>query len=116
MYIVSAQKKRTPKIPVGKYTSVVKSIQYDESYANEEAVRIRYTLTDENGAQYEYSELFHNLDTNDRTVQFFDYLDSAGIANREDGLPDLVGFRETLVIKRRAGYSIPVIVERDVIW
>jgi len=113
MYIVSAQKKRSPKIPVGKYTSVVKSIEYDESYANEEAIRIRYTLTDENGAQYEYSELFHNLDTNDRTVQFFNYSDLANIKYREDGLPDLEGFSETLVIKRRAGYSMPVIVERN---
>lgn len=48
-----------------------------------------------------------------RTAQFFEYLDTAGIKERDDELPDLIGFVEKVVLKRRAGFNKPVIVERN---
>lgn len=81
--------------------------------ADHEAFRVSYELTNEAGKKYDYVEVFHNLASNVRTAQFFAYLDAAGVAERDDELPDLVGFVEKVVLKRRAGFNKPVIVERD---
>lgn len=114
MHIISASyKNRRVKIPVGQYSSVVTDISYDANYVDGEAFKISYTLTSADGTSYSYSEIFHNTMSNPRTAQFFEYLDSAGVPQREDGLPDLVGFNETLVLKRQIGYSKPVIEERE---
>ena len=59
--------------------------------------------------------MFYNTTTNDRTAQFFDYVDEAGIPDSENGLPDLVGRRENIVLKKRANYRNPVIIERNFI-
>ena len=114
MYVLSTTKKsRKSRIPVGQYSSVVTAISYAEEYADEEAIRVYYKLTSDEGECYEYSEVFHNDAANERTAQFFDYLEAAGIQEGEDGLPDLVGFSEDLTLKRKVGYSRPVIVQRD---
>lgn len=113
MLVLSANKRYPTKIGVGSYTAVVTNVCYEESYADREAFRIDYELTNEFGEKYGYSEIFHNLASNARTAQFFKYLSAAGIQEREDELPNLVGFTERVVLKRRAGYSKPLIVERN---
>ncbi len=113
MLVLNANKKKSAAIPVGSYTAVVTSICYEESYADREAFRVSYELTNETGQKYNYIEIFHNLASNMRTAQFFEYLDTAGIKERDDELPDLVGFVEKVVLKRRAGFNKPVIVERN---
>lgn len=114
MYVLSATKKsRKARIPVGQYSSVVTAIEYDENYADQEALKVYYKLTTDDGASFDYTEVFYNDVANQRTSQFFDYLSTAGIQEREDGLPELVGFAETLTLKRKVGYFIPIIIERE---
>ena len=99
---------------VGRYTSEVVKIEYDPDYADEEAIRVTYRLTDNAGRTFSYKEIFYNTNLNERTAQFFDYLDDHGVSYNEDtGLPEVVGLREKVVLKKRINYSWPVIVERE---
>lgn len=114
MYIVRpVSKKAKAKLPVGVYQSTVKSIGFHQDYADEDAILVQYELVAENGSRYEYSETFWNDEGNLRTAQFFDYIDELDAEIREDGLPDIVGLKEEVVLKKRQGYSYPVIISRD---
>lgn len=116
MYVHSASvKKHSSTIPVGEYRSVCTKIDFHPDYADEEAIKVEYEITSESGQKFAYSEVFYNTTANDRTVQFFDYVDEAGIPDAENGLPDLVGRRENIVLKKRANYRNPVIIERNFI-
>lgn len=113
MFVISSTKKnRDYGPPVGRYTAESKEIAYAEEYADGEAFRVNYTLIDEDGQKFDYTELFHYTDKNERTRQYFEYLEENGVDYREDGLPEVVGLREEVVLKKRVGYSRPVIVER----
>lgn len=116
MYVISSVKKnRDYGPPTGKYIAEGKEVAYAEDYADGEAFRVTYTLTNEEGQEFEFSELFHNTEKNERSGQYFDYLEENGIGYSEEGLPEVVGLREEVVLKKRVGYSRPVIVERSII-
>ena len=116
MYVISASKKKQANGPnVGTHTSIAVKAEFDDNYADGEAFRIHYQLTDKNGQKYPFIETFYNTLKNERTAQFFEYLDGLGIECDDDGLPNVVGLRETVVLKKRVGYSRPVIVEREAI-
>lgn len=115
MYVHSAARKKSSYtvIPVGKYQSVCTKIEFHPDYADDEAIKIEYEITGESGQKFAYSEVFYNTTANERTEQFFRYVDEAGIPDSENGLPDLVGRREKIVLKKRTNYRQPVIVERN---
>ena len=114
MYIIYKKNKSVAKhAPVGTYCSEVCSIGFHPDYADEEAIQVKYKITNLDGVKFDYEEVFWNDDNNERSTQFFDYLEELGVPKREDGLPDLQGFEEEIELKRRKGYRYPVIVKRD---
>ena len=116
MYVFSGSSRNSVStIPTGDFVSRFTKVEYHPDYAYEEAIRIEYELVGEDGEKYAFSEVFYNTTKNKRTDQFFDYIEEAGVTFLEDGLPDLVGRRENVVLKKRANYHKPVIVERDFI-
>ena len=118
MITVKAAKKAknsTAGVPVGKHKAKFTVFTFHPDYAYDEVILARYILTDDEGNKHRYEENFYNDDQNDRTVQFFDYCDDNGIPRLENGLPDLVGKCEEVVLKKRVGYKKPVIVERNFI-
>lgn len=120
MYVVSANKsskKHDASRPgVGSYVSQFVDVRYAEDYVSEEAIRIEYQLKDEHGNAYRFSEVFHNTTRNARTVQFFEYLEEHGITyDEKTGLPNLVGLKEAVELRKKVGYKWPVIVQREFI-
>ena len=117
MYVIKpSNKKRSSRpstIQPGTYTADAISITFYDKYADDEAFRIIYILTDEDGNQFDYSEVFFNDTSNVRTMQFVEYCDEAGISRLSNGLPDIVGHPERVVLKLRTSFKYPVIVERD---
>lgn len=111
----ASQKRTRDRVKAGSYVSTVDRISYDEDYVDKQAFRIEYTLVNQDGDSISYSEIFHYNDRNERTAQFFDYLEENGIDFNEDDLPDLVGLREHVTLKKSANFSRPIIVERNVI-
>lgn len=117
MYVIrpASQKHTRSKIKVGKYVSTVTCIAFDDDYVDNEAFRVEYTLMNQEGTTIAYSELFHFNDRNERTTQFFRYLEDNDITFRDDGLPNFEGVREQITLKKSANFSIPIIVERSII-
>ena len=87
--------KRKTKLPTGTYTSVVKEIEFDPEYVNEEAFYIRYQLVNENGTEYEHTETFFNTSENERTDELFSYWENNGIPYKN--IKAFKGCREKLM-------------------
>ena len=106
-------------VPVGAYVGTFTGIRCPDEYIDNDVIEVTYLLEGDNGCTYEFKELFHNRSSNDRTRQFFEYLNENSIPfDPETGLPDLVGRKEKIVIKLRVsnrGQTWPTIAERDFI-
>ena len=96
----------------GIYTSKVILIGYDEEYDGKDAIRVRYELTDEKGSTHSFSEIFWNTEKNERTSEFFDYLEQLGIS--EDNLQEFKDCKERVTIKKKVSRNVArlSIVER----
>lgn len=116
MNVIRSSRKSTSRtIGVGHYVSTVTNIAYHEDYADHEAFRVEYELVDDHGRKHTYSEVFHNDLSNERTEQFAKYIEAIGTKYDEDGLPCIIGLRESIVLKKRIGFYRPVIDERIVL-
>lgn len=82
----------------GKYSSRALSVEWAEEYCTGKAIRISYELTSESGAKHDFSEVFYNDPRNERTSEFFDYLEENGVSL--DAIDEFVGCKEELVLKR----------------
>lgn len=105
--------KRKTKLPTGTYTSVVKEIEFDPEYVNEEAFYIRYQLVNENGTEYEHTETFFNTSENERTDELFSYWENNGIPYKN--IKAFKGCREKLTFKKtvKNNTSKLVIAQRE---
>ena len=117
MITVKAAKKskNSTGIAVGKYKARCTLFTFHPEYAYDEVIIARYILTDADGNTHHFEENFYNDENNDRTIQFFAYCEENGIPFLENGLPNLVGKCEDVVLMKRVGYKKPVIVERNFI-
>lgn len=104
---------RKKTLKPGIYTSKVVSIGYDEEYDGEDAIRVKYELTDEKGSTHTFTEIFWNTGRNERTSEFFDYLEQLGIS--EDNLQEFKDCRERVTIKKKVSCNVArlSIVERE---
>ena len=104
---------KKPKVTPGTYNSTITRAEWDSEYIDGTAFRVEYTLTDSDGKEYVYSEIFFNTERNRRTAEFLDYMESNGIT--ADDFGNLIGVKEQLVIKKapRQGRSLLTIVERE---
>ena len=117
MITVKAAKKskNSTGVAVGKYRARCTLFTFHPEYAYDEMILARYILTDNEGNKHRFEENFYNDDKNDRTAQFLAYCEENGITFLDNGLPDLVGKCEEVVLMKRIGYKKPVIVERNFI-
>jgi len=114
MLNMAKQKKKTEakkSVVPGVYTSKVTSVYWSKGYVEGTSFDVEYELVDMNGKVHSFKERFHNNETNRRTQDFYDKLDSYGI----EDLADFVGVEETVEILKDASssYSKPQIVNRE---
>lgn len=105
--VTSKPKKGSCHLRVGTYNSVVVSIDFDPDYCVEEALLVKYILTDDNGRSYDYQEIFFNQESNVRTQNFFDYLVKNGIPLER--FTDFKGCCEKLTIRKTARGNRPML-------
>lgn len=116
MLLSIKQKKKTPSsLKVGMYDSVVTDIGFHPDYRDKEAVLIKYCLTDENGRTHDYSEIFFNNESNERSQKFFEYLVENDIPL--DKYTMFIGCQEKLHLQKtvRGNRTMLTIVERQFI-
>lgn len=91
---VTPAKKNTYPHP-DKCTSTVKAVEQPEGYADGNAVKITYEMTDSSGNHFLYHEIFRTKEpVGQRSKIFFDYLEENGITEWED----FVGCQEVLTL------------------
>lgn len=107
-----SHKTRKKTVKPGKYTSVVKDVFADDSYAGEGAFKIIYEFTDATGNKYPFSEIYYDNE-NDRRNDLLEYLEEQGISY--DDLSAFIGCKEEVVIKKvvRGDSAYNNIVERN---
>jgi len=114
MYRKETKTSRKPKVILGTHDSVVTDICYDSDYADNDAFRVNYHITTDDGETFDYSEIFYNNEQNERTKAFWDYLEANGI--NVDNMEAFNGCRERVTIKKRIDrYNVarPSIVYRE---
>ena len=99
--LLTIDKKRTThkrKLTAGIYESLVVSTDFHPDYVNESALLVTYSLTDKLGREFSYKETFINDRRNDRTRDFFKYLEENGIPI--DALENFCGCKEKITLKK----------------
>lgn len=88
--------KKLNRLQPGTYTSTVKSVEQPEGYADGNAVKVTYELSDTSSSSHLYYEIFRTVDpVGKRSEKFFDYLERNGITEWED----FVGCQEVLTLQ-----------------
>lgn len=98
MILTAKGKKRKLRLQAGVFESVVTDICFHPEYISETAILVRYLLTDAKGNDFNFSEVFHNNERNQRSQKFFDYLVENGIAL--ESFTDFKGCCEKLTLKK----------------
>ena len=89
----------TSNVPVGKYNSVVLSVEEPKDFAPGEKAIIRYELTNDKGEKFSFKDEYLIRRATPRTYELFEYLAEYGI----DDLEDFVGCEEEVEILMRSG-------------
>ena len=111
--VANIRTRKKSSLRPGTYRSEVKSVSYDEAYANETMLKFTYCLQDKQGNTYSFLERFENRRENPRSADFFDYLDRNGISL--DELEQFEGCRESLTLRwnLRHGKKFLTITNRE---
>ena len=108
--------KTASSLKVGVYDSVVTEIGFHPDYRDEEAILVRYQLTNEIGKTYDYCEIFFNSESNKRSQAFFAYLVKNGIPL--EGFTSFKGCHEKLELKKtvRGNRTMLTIADRQFVF
>ena len=105
--VTSKTQKNSLPLKVGKYDSVVTDICFHPDYCTEEALLVKYLLSDESGKSYNYQEVFFNQESNTRTQAFLDYLINNGIPL--ENFTDFRGCKEKIALKKTVRGNRPML-------
>lgn len=109
--VTSKIKKNSDTLKVGKFDSVVTDICFHPDYCAEEALLVKYQLSDEKGLNYAYEEVFFNKESNLRTQDFFQYLIENGIPL--ENFTEFKGCKEKISLKKTVRGNRPMLTIDD---
>ena len=113
MLTIKNTRKAKPYLKPGIYDAECISIGMHPDYADDAAILVEYALTDETGRLFDFREVFYNNSYNERSGDFFDYLEKNKISL--DNVEKFIGCTERVTLKKlvRSNRSMLSIVARE---